>query len=144
MQRTKLQANWIRTFLEPDDVFTVKRRIINIISLLNTMKTCLKYKNIISETFKTLRCFHYGMECHWNVLKTYLCWSRKNKVLWMTTRRLHKEGHTDKPQKTKFVFDARLYDVSELSKCLLRMWKSQKIERGPNSFMTDKNIRGSV
>lgn len=45
-------------------------------------------------------------------------------------------------------FGARLYGVSELSKhlseCLIRMWKTQKMEAGPISFTKDENIWGIV
>ncbi len=45
-------------------------------------------------------------------------------------------------------FGVRLYGGSELSKhlskCLLRMWKTQKIEPDPIFFMMDKSFGGSV
>ncbi len=45
-------------------------------------------------------------------------------------------------------FGVRLYGGSELSKhlskCLLQMRETQKIEPNPNFFMTDENFGGSV
>ncbi len=41
-------------------------------------------------------------------------------------------------------FGVRFYGGSELSKCLPRMRKTQKIEPDPNFFMTDENFGGSV
>ncbi len=45
-------------------------------------------------------------------------------------------------------FGVRLYGGSELSKhlskCLLRIRKTQKIEPDPNFFLTDENFGGSV